>query len=301
MIDLKQSVQYIKGVGPNRAKLFNSLGVFTVEDLINYYPRTYEDRTKVKKIEELEDGETALIEAVTVTGVTISKIRRNMSIARVMVQDDTGRCVITWFNQDYVRNTIHAKEKYRFYGKVSKKMAQFEMNTPVYDKEGEIKNTGKIMPIYPTTRNLTETALRNAINISLELINEKLEETLPEYIKKEYNLIDLDEALRQIHFPKTESNLKKARERLVFEELLKFQLALLSLKEQYKSEIKGIKYSKEVHMSDVINTLPFNLTKAQLKVLEEIDKDMESEKTMNRLLQGDVGSRKDYCCNDSSL
>ena len=113
MIDLKQSVQYIKGVGPSRAKLLSLLGVNTVEDLINYYPRTYEDRTKIKKIEELQDGEDALIEAVTVTAATVFKLRRNMSVSKVMVQDDTGRCLITWFNQDYMRNVIHRSEERR--------------------------------------------------------------------------------------------------------------------------------------------------------------------------------------------
>ena len=143
MIDLKQSVQYIKGVGPSRAKLLSLLGVNTVEDLINYYPRTYEDRTKIKKIEELQDGEDALIEAVTVTAATVFKLRRNMSVSKVMVQDDTGRCLITWFNQDYMRNVIHAHEKYRFFGKVTKKLGQIEMTSPVFDEEGKNKNTNE--------------------------------------------------------------------------------------------------------------------------------------------------------------
>ena len=272
MIDLKQSVQYIKGVGPSRAKLLSLLGVNTVEDLINYYPRTYEDRTKIKKIEELQDGEEALIEAVTVTAATVFKLRRNMSVSKVMVQDDTGRCLITWFNQDYMRNVIHAHEKYRFFGKVTKKPGQIEMASPVFDEEGKSKNTGQIVPVYSTTKGLPE--------------------TLPEYITKDYHLMELDQAVREIHFPSKMENLTRARNRLVFEELLTFQLALLSLKEQYDNEIRGIKYSKDVHMSDVINTLPFKLTKAQLRVLEEIDNDMESEKPMNRLLQGDVGSGK---------
>ena len=108
MIDLKQSVQYIKGVGPNRVKLFNLLGVYTVEDLINYYPRAYEDRTKIKKIEELQDGEEALIEAVTVSGVSMFKLRKNMTVSKVLVQDDTGRFLITWFNKNYIKTKIHA-------------------------------------------------------------------------------------------------------------------------------------------------------------------------------------------------
>ncbi len=292
MIDFKQSIQYIKGVGPARSKLFNLLGVYTLEDLINYYPRTYEDRTNVKKIEELQDGENALIEAVTLSGVSTYRLRRNMTISKVLVQDDTGKCLITWFNQDYVKAKIHSKEKYRFYGKVTKNNGKIEMASPVFDEEKEHKNTGKIVPIYPTTKNLSQTSIRNAIENALKLIDEKIEETLPDYIIKEYNLMDLETSTRRIHFPETMTNFSRARNRLAFEELLSFQLALLSLKNQYEDEKRGIQYSKDIHMSDVINTLPFKLTKAQLKVLEEIDNDMESEKSMNRLLQGDVGSGK---------
>ena len=291
-MDLNDSVQFIKGVGPNRAKLLNLLGVNSVQDLIDYYPRAYEDRTKVKKIEELEDGEEALIEAVTVSGVSVFRLRRNMTIVKVLVQDDTGRCLITWFNQDYIKTKIHAKEKYRFYGKVTKKPGQIEMASPVFDKEGEQKNTGKIVPIYPTTKGLSETVIRQAVENALNLLGDKIEENLQEYICEKFNLMDEKNAVKQIHFPEDMNELKRARTRLVFEELLTFQLALLSLKNQYENEVRGIKYSKDVHMSDVINTLPFNLTKAQLRVLEEIDNDMESEKTMNRLLQGDVGSGK---------
>lgn len=292
MIDFKQSIQYIKGVGPARSKLFNLLGVYTLEDLINYYPRTYEDRTNVKKIEELQDGENALIEAVTLSGVSTYRLRRNMTISKVLVQDDTGKCLITWFNQDYVKAKIHSKEKYRFYGKVTKNNGKIEMASPVFDEEKEHKNTGKIVPIYPTTKNLSQTSIRNAIENALKLIDEKIEETLPDYIIKEYNLMDLETSTRRIHFPETMTDFSRARNRLAFEELLSFQLALLSLKNQYEDEKRGIQYSKDIHMSDVINTLPFKLTKAQLKVLEEIDNDMESEKPMNRLLQGDVGSGK---------
>lgn len=292
MIDLKQNVQYIKGVGPNRVKLLNLLGIYTIEDLISYYPRAYQDRSKIKKIEELQEGEEALIEAVTLSGVSTFKLRRNMSVSKVQVQDDTGRCLITWFNQDYIKSTIHANEKYKFYGKVTKKIGQTEMTSPVFDKEGENKNTGKIMPVYPTTKKLSENAIRQAIENALMLVENELEDNLPEYIKKEYELENLETAVKQIHFPTDFNSLTEARKRLVFEELLTFQLALLSLKNQYDNEIRGIKYSKQVKMSDVINILPFKLTKAQLKVLEEIDQDMESDKPMNRLLQGDVGSGK---------
>ena len=292
MIDLKQSVQFIKGVGPSRVKLLNILGIYTIEDLISYYPRTYEDRTKITKIAELQDGQSAMIEAVTTSGVSTARLRRNMTITKVIVEDDTGRALISWFNQDYVKTRIHAKEKYRFFGRVSKKSGITEFNSPVFDAENEHKNTGKIVPVYPTTKGLNQTSIRQAIENALALVNEKLEESLPEYIVKQYNLMSLEDATNQIHFPSNMEKFTLARKRLAFEELLTFQLALLSLKTQYDNEIRGIKYDENVKMSDVINTLPFRLTKAQLRVLEEIDRDMESEKPMNRLLQGDVGSGK---------
>lgn len=292
MIDLKQSVQFIKGVGPSRVKLLNILGIYTIEDLISYYPRTYEDRTKITKIAELQDGQSAMIEAVTTSGASTARLRRNMTITKVIVEDDTGRALISWFNQDYVKTRIHAKEKYRFFGRVSKKSGITEFNSPVFDAENEQKNTGKIVPVYPTTKGLNQTSIRQAIENALALVNKKLEESLPEYIVKQYNLMSLEDATKQIHFPSNMEKFTLARKRLAFEELLTFQLALLSLKTQYDNEIRGIKYDENVKMSDVINTLPFRLTKAQLRVLEEIDRDMESEKPMNRLLQGDVGSGK---------
>lgn len=292
MIDLKQSVQFIKGVGPSRVKLLNILGIYTIEDLISYYPRTYEDRTKITKIAELQDGQSAMIEAVTTSGASTARLRRNMTITKVIVEDDTGRALISWFNQDYVKTRIHAKEKYRFFGRVSKKSGITEFNSPVFDAENEQKNTGKIVPVYPTTKGLNQTSIRQAIKNALALVNEELEESLPEYIVKQYNLMSLEDATNQIHFPSNMEKFNLARKRLAFEELLTFQLALLSLKTQYDNEIRGIKYDENVKMSDVINTLPFRLTKAQLRVLEEIDRDMESEKPMNRLLQGDVGSGK---------
>ena len=292
MIDLKQSVQFIKGVGPSRVKLLNILGVYTIEDLISYYPRTYEDRTKITKIAELQDGQSAMIEAVTTSGASTARLRRNMTITKVIVEDDTGRALISWFNQDYVKTRIHAKEKYRFFGRVSKKSGITEFNSPVFDAENEHKNTGKIVPVYPITKGLNQTSIRQAIENALALVNEKIEESLPEYIVKQYNLMSLEDATKQIHFPSNMEKFTLARKRLAFEELLTFQLALLSLKTQYDNEIRGIKYDENVKMSDVINTLPFRLTKAQLRVLEEIDRDMESERPMNRLLQGDVGSGK---------
>ena len=292
MPDLLKEVKFVKGVGPNRVALLNRLGIYTLEDLITYYPRTHEDRSIPKKIIDLLHGEEALIEAIPVSRMSEIKIRRNFTMYKLIVRDDTGTCQITWYNQTYLKNMFKVGEKYKFFGKVNKKFNKVDMISPVFDSENSLKNTGKIIPIYPTTYNLPQNTLRKIMENGLAEIDEKLEDTLPEYLLSKYNLCDLNTAIKQIHFPDNFENFNKARKRLVFEELLSMQLALLSLKSQYEVESEGISLDKNVKMSELIDKLPFRLTKAQLRVLEEIDNDLESSKPMNRLLQGDVGSGK---------
>ena len=292
MVDLNQNVQYIKGVGPNNLTLLQKLGINTLGDLITFFPRNYEDRSKPKKIYELVDGEEALIDVVCASQMSETRFARNKVMLKMLVRDDTGDCVLTWFNQTYLRNKFKVGERYQFYGKVNIKYGRIEMARPVFDKEGLNKNTGKIIPIYPLTYKLSQNKLRSIIENGLKLTLGKLDETIPDYILKEYNLENINTATRQIHFPSNFDEYSRARRRFVFEELLTVQLALLSLKSRYDKETDGIQFDKNVKMLDVINSLPFRLTRAQLKVLEEIDNDMENNKPMNRLLQGDVGSGK---------
>ena len=291
--NLDKEVQDIKGVGPNRVELLHKLGIFTLKDLIGYFPREHEDRSKPIPIAHLQDGEESLIEAVVVSKMTEVKTHtRKMTIYKLMVRDETGTCLLTWFNQSYLKNVFHIGETYKFYGKVKKIQNVIEMASPVFDREMRNKNTGKIIPIYPTTYSLPQNTLRQIIENGLALVEGKLIETMPDYIMQKHQLLDINTATKQIHFPESFEKFNAARRRFVFEELLSMQVALLALKNKYKVEDKGIVFSKEVHMSDVINRLPFKLTRAQTNVLEEIDHDMESEKPMNRLLQGDVGSGK---------
>ena len=291
MVDLDKDVKYVKTVGPNRVKLLNKLNIYTLKDLIEYYPRDYEDRSKPKNLYECTDGEEVLIEAMAAGRIT-EMHKGRMTISRLIVKDQTGTCYITWFNQGYLRDKFQPGRMYRFFGKISNRNGRLEMNSPVYDEIDQSKNTGKIIPIYPLTYELKQNTLRKIIENGLTEVKGKLPETLPEYILKENNLWDINNTIERIHFPVEFSDFNKARERLVFEELLTTQLALLKLKNNYEHETDGIQFSKDVYMSDVINILPFKLTKAQLRVLEEIDRDMESNKPMNRLLQGDVGSGK---------
>lgn len=293
MLDLNQDVKYIKGVGPNRVVLLNKLGIYTLKDLITYYPREHEDRSKPTKIVDAIENQEVLIQAVVVSKMNEIRTRRkNMIIYKLIVRDDTDSAVITWYNQSYLKSRFKLGQEYTFYGKVTRKDGVLQMLSPTFDEKGKTKNTGKIIPIYPLTYNLSQNTIRQIIENGLEIVDNKLEETMPKYILEEYKLLDINSAIKKIHFPQDFNDFEIARRRLVFEELLSMQLALLSLKNKYTTIEKGIQFSKDVKMSDVINELPFKLTKAQLKVLEEIDTDMESNKPMNRLLQGDVGSGK---------
>ena len=292
MLDLNQDVKYIKGVGPNRAVLLNNLGIYTLEDLITYYPREYEDRSDVREIASLADGEEALVEAVAVTKMSEIRMRQNLTLYKLVVRDESAICQITWFNQSYLKTRFVIGQKYKFFGKVSNKYGKIEMANPTFEEIDKNRNTGKIVPIYPLTYNLSQNVMRIIIENGMKLVENKLEETLPKYMLEQYSLCDINYAVKQIHFPEDFANANMAKKRLVFEELLEVQLGLLSLKNKYLSEEKGIALNKDILMSDIIQNFPFKLTKAQLKVLEEIDNDLESDKVMNRLLQGDVGSRK---------
>ena len=291
-MDLEKDIQFIKGVGPNRATLLNKLGIFNLKDLITYFPREHEDRGNIKTIAEVQNGEEALISAFPVGRLNEIRIRKNLTLCKLIVRDETGSMLLTWYNQSYLKNVFKQNQRYKFFGKVLRKYGTPEMQSPVYEQEDSSRNTGKIIPLYPLTYNLTQNTIRKIIENGLKEIDGKLDETLPDYILEKYNLLDYNDAIKQIHFPDTFEMFNKARKRLVFEELFSMQLALLSLKNNYEIKKPGIKFDKKAKMSDVIDVLPFRLTKAQLRVLEEIDKDMEKEKPMNRLLQGDVGSGK---------
>lgn len=292
-MELTDDVKFVKGVGPNRVKLLNKLNIYNLEDLITYYPREYEDRSKPKKIANTENGEECLIEGIVTSHIKeIRTHRKNMIIYKLIVRDDTDSCELVWYNQSYLKKMFRIGETYKFFGRINKRIGQTEMVSPVYDLEGNNKNTGRIIPIYPLTYSLSQNTLRHIIEEGLKQAKDKIAETLPEYILEEYKLMKLKNAMQSIHLPKELKDFGEARNRLAFEELLTMQLLLLNLKNKYKNTEKGIKFDSKVKMSDVINDLPFKLTKAQTRVLEEIDSDMESDKAMNRLLQGDVGSGK---------
>ncbi len=287
-------VQYVKGVGEARARLFHKLGIYTVGDIVNHFPREYEDRNSFKKIAQLEDGESCSFEGIIASKVSESRLRAGLTVYKVLIKDDTGTITATWFNQRYIKTVFKIGEEYVFYGRISKKFRNFSIPNPVYERISgrEMKNTCRIIPVYPSTNDLSQNVIRSVIKNALELVSGSIIEVLPDWIRNKYNLSEINYSITNIHFPKSDQDFINARKRLVFEELFLLQLGLFCIKGVLRDEKDGIIFAKAEEIQSFINSLPFKLTGAQERVFEEIEKDMEGRGVMNRLVQGDVGSGK---------
>ena len=199
MVELNKDIQYIKGVGPSRVKLLNKLEIFNLHDLITYFPREYEDRGKVRQISELVDGEEVLISAFPVGRINEIHIRKNLTLYKLIVRDETGTAQLTWYNQAYLKNTFKQDTRYKFYGKVSNKFGKIEMVSPVYESENSNRNTGKIIPIYPLTYQLSQNVIRKIMESAILEVDGKMEETLPKYMLEKYGLYDINKAIERAY------------------------------------------------------------------------------------------------------
>ncbi|TAH64054.1 MAG: ATP-dependent DNA helicase RecG [Gottschalkiaceae bacterium] len=290
---LEKSVQYIKGVGPKKTKNLNKIGIKTIGDLLFHFPRSYEDRREIKKISTLQNGEKANLKVVICSNAKVHRPRRNMSVIKILARDETGIIHLSWFNQNYIVNQIMMGDIVYISGKVKKTGANIEMQNPVYEKiEENGKKTGRIVPIYQLTDGLTNNELTKIIENVISTYYMEFIDAIPPKIIHELKLISFREAIKNIHFPKDRSSYVKSKERLVFEELFLLQLGLFILKGKVTSNHRGIIFSKDDGIDEIIKSLPYELTNAQKRVFMEISKDMESSKQMNRLVQGDVGSGK---------
>ena len=285
---LNQNITILNGIGQKRAESFRTLGVYTVEDLLRFYPRTYEDRTQVKKIAEIKEGDSVCLCARAVSPLKENFIRKNMYVCSLKVSDGTGFLEIVWFNNRYIKNMIDLKKEYVFFGKVtySKKL---QMQSPLFEESGKNLLTGRIFPIYSLTSGLTQKNIGTAVADAIR--NTTPEDTLPDYLRKKYNLCSLPYALRNIHFPKDAEALDIAKRRLAFEELFIFQTALRFLKED-RSSLVSVSLKNTDCVKEFIATLPYPLTGAQSRVIGEICSDIEKSVPMSRLVQGDVGCGK---------
>lgn len=288
---LDQPLKYLKGVGENRARLFAKLGLYSVGDIVHYFPRGYEDRSLFKAIGEALDGETVSIKAYFASQINESRPRGNLSLLKTLVTDGISYMNVTWFNQRYIKQNINPACEYVFFGTVKRAGSRVEMTNPVIElSENSGRLTGCIVPVYPLTNGITQNILRKIIRSALNVLQGKLEDILPPDLRNTFKLAEVSYSFEQIHFPTSLENMEFARRRLVFEELLLLQLGLSEIKGSNSGE-KGFRFST-VDVKPLLDDLPFKLTSAQEKVLLEIKEDMTSEKRMNRLVQGDVGSGK---------
>ena len=299
---LKTPIDYLKGVGPNRSKLFKKeLNIFTFQDLLSFFPYRYVDKTKYHKINEIQNtkSEIQLIGKI-VDIYEVGAPRKKRLIAKI--KDDTGFIELVWFkSHKWIKENLKLNKNYIIYGRPNLFNGTYNIPHPeleLYKKE-TLKLRSSLDPIYPSTENLlkrgiTNKVIRSIIKDLLLEINSKFIETLPEYITKEFNLLDKNSAIVNIHLPKSNKILMESIKRLKFEELFYLQLQLIKKNINRKEKIKGYDFKKvgNVFNSFYNNHLKFVLTNAQKRVLKEIRNDLGSNAQMNRLLQGDVGSGK---------
>lgn len=289
-INLNSEIQYLKGVGPKMSELLKKININTVKDLVEYYPRLYEDRTKVCSINGMRFGENCLFIGTVCDRVQVKRIRKNLAIYSTFVCDDTGVCKLTFFNQKYVASNLKEGNMYLFFGKPVYENGKKCVESPEIYNVSDLEKIQGIYPIYNLTAGVTQNYLFKIIS-SVYGECALAEEYYSDEFRKNYSLCEINYAMHNIHFPKSFKDMYSARNRLIFDELFLFQLAMMSIKNSNIGHEKVNKFEK-VDLTPFLSLIPFKLTNAQNRVVEEIEKDMYSEKIMNRLVQGDVGSGK---------
>lgn len=295
---LADEVQFIKGVGPRWSERLANLDIKTVADLLYYFPREYEDRSQITEIRFASPGQTATFKAKVIK-IDYHQIRNNFDILKISFSDDTGVINGVWFNQSYLRDKFNEGEYYLLSGKISeknwRKYKSKEINNPVYEKltdQNSVLNTGRIVPVYPLTEGINQRRLRKVIANALKKYLPLVKEILPDYILEKHKFPDLKTAILGMHYPKNFTHQNRSRQRLAFQEFLIFQLYSLAEKKAMAAQT-GIQHKYQGNqINQFLADLDFELTSAQKRVWQEIRQDMESNRIMTRLLQGDVGSGK---------
>ncbi|MEN2986499.1 MAG: ATP-dependent DNA helicase RecG [Thermodesulfovibrionaceae bacterium] len=298
---LKLPIQYLRGIGPKKANILKKIGIQTVKDALYYFPSHYEDRRNKKDIFEIKPGEFVSITG-NIVQITEIKTKTNLSIIEVVVSDGTGYLKAKWFNQNYLKKIFRQKQKIKLFGRVQIDhwSSSLEILNPDYELEPfSFSENYDILPIYRLTEGITQKQLQSIILSALSYALPFIEEYLPTEIRQRTKLPSLNEALKSIHFPPSDTEIRDLNEkttiyhkRVSFDELFLLQLGIISLKFGRTSQ-KGISFNPEGKLLKAfLKKLPFSLTKAQQRVIREILSDMKKPTPMNRLLQGDVGSGK---------
>ena len=290
MATLNTDIRYIKGVGEARAKSLAKLGITDLRSLLSYFPRAYDDRRAYKKIADLIPGENACVCAVIAGEPKLSRIRKGLDLIKLRAVDETGALELTYFNQSYLKNTFHTGDAYVFFGRAEGTPSRPQMTNPLFERECAHQITGRIMPIYPLTAGVSQSMLYKAVEQGLAACVDELPDILPEDVRLVYQLCHTRFAYENIHFPTDDEALSAARRRLAFEELFLLALGLKLLRER-RTFVAG-KQCKKVDLSPFFTSLPFSLTGAQRRAIDDIARDLTGARPMNRLCQGDVGSGK---------
>ena len=291
MTDLTTDVRYIKGVGESRAKAMEKLGITTLRDLVMDFPRAYDDRRQVKSISELVFGEMCCVSATVAAPARLSRVRRGLDITKVVVVDAASRMTVTFFNQSYIKNILIPGESYIFYGRVGGRIGAPEMTNPVLEKEmNPPTSTRRIVPIYRLTTGLSQSMMSKAVRQGLDECGDALPEQLPLSVRQKFKLAQTRFAYENIHFPKDMESLDLARRRLIFEELFVLSCALSTMRTR-QLEKSGCRIENP-DLPDFFAALPFAMTGAQKRAVDDILRDMAGDRPMSRLIQGDVGSGK---------
>ena len=290
MARLSDPITILKGIGPAKAKQFANLNIFTLRDLICHFPRGYEDRTKLRPIEKLEPDVPACFKAMVMNTPRTSHIRKGLDITRVQVADHSARLNLTFFNNKFAAEQLQYGKEYIFYGAVSGDFVGYNMTNPVFETLASAPvTTRRILPIYPLTAGLSNAAVLKAVKQALSVCDAPAE-ILPEAVREKYGILPADRAYSAIHEPNSMAEAELAKKRLIFEEFFVFS-AGLALMRASRAEKKAEPYA-DTDLTDFYAALPFTLTGAQQRAVNEILADFRKGAPMNRLVQGDVGSGK---------
>lgn len=290
---LNSPVTVLPGVGPKHGETLKRLGLETLEDMLYFFPRRYDDYSQLKTINRLEYGEQ-----VTVIGTVQSANTRNvrsgkMKVTEAIISDGTGNLRVTWFNQPWMAKKLHPGVQVVLSGKTEQYLGRISMTNPEVEQiEQQNLHTNRIVPVYPLTANITQRWLRRLMHRVITYWAPRLADPLPENLLQEEEIEELSQAMLQVHFPDSKEKLQQARYRLAFEEILYLQLGLLEQKRTWRERTAQSFMVPQDWLDALIAQLPFNLTTAQQRALAEVRADLASGHPMNRLLQGDVGSGK---------
>ena len=281
----------INGIGEKTEKIFYRAGIEKVEDLLTYYPRYYDTFEEPVLVRNLECDRTQAIYATVVRNVEVKRIR-NLQIITGYLRDSEGYALrAVWFNSAYLKGKLHIGDTFVFRGFVKESRGGFEISQPkIYGIREYNKKMGEMQPVYSLVSGMTNNIVQKAIKQAFNLTEPT--ENIPKSVKEKFNLIDKSVAIKAIHYPKNYEDMQLARNRLIFDEFFYFIITLRNLKEKNDITVNENKLEEPKEITDLINNLPFKLTNAQLRTWNEIKEDIASDRVMNRLVQGDVGSGK---------